>query len=94
MMEFMYKDKGNNNGAFEYEVNGERVAEITWVLRNGVMVMDHTYVSNALRGQGVAKKLLDTAADYARENNLKMSALCSYVVSSFENSDAYNDVKV
>ena len=94
MMEFTYKDNGNNNGAFEYEVNGERVAEITWVLRDGVMVMDHTYVSNALRGQGVAKKLLDTAANYARENNFKMKALCSYVVSSFENSDAYDDVKV
>lgn len=93
-MKFTYKDNGNNNGAFEYEVNGERLAEITWVLRDGVMVMDHTYVSNELRGQGVAKKLLDEAANYARENNFKMKALCSYVVSSFANSDAYDDVKV
>lgn len=92
-MEFTYRDKGNNQGAFEYEQQGERVAEITWVLRDGVMNMDHTYVSDVLRGRGVAKKLLDTAANYARENNLKMNAICSYVVSAFEKSDAYDDVK-
>ncbi|WP_107943345.1 GNAT family N-acetyltransferase [Metasolibacillus fluoroglycofenilyticus] len=85
----------NHNGhlAYEYEQNGERLAEITWSERDGVMHMDHTYVSDQLRGQGVAKKLLDKAADYARENNLKMHAICSYVVASFEKSDAYNDVK-
>ena len=92
-MEFTYRDKGNNYGAFEYELNGERVAEITWILSDGVMNMDHTYVSDVLRGQGVAKKLLDAAADYARENNLKMNAICSYVVSAFEKSDAYDDLK-
>ncbi|MCH7323656.1 N-acetyltransferase [Solibacillus sp. MA9] len=92
-MEFTYRDKGNNYGAFEYELNGERVAEITWILRDGVMNMDHTYVSDVLRGQGVAKKLLDAAAGYARENNLKMNAICSYVVSAFEKSDTYDDLK-
>ena len=92
-MEFTYSDKGNNHGALEYELNGERVAEITWVVRDNVMNMNHTYVSDVLRGKGVAKKLLDAAADYARENNLKMNAICSYVVSAFEKSDAYDDVK-
>ena len=92
-MEFTLTNKGNNNGAFEYELNGERVAEITWTLRDNVMHMDHTFVSNVLRGQGVAKKLLDAAAQYARENNYKMNAICSYVVSAFDKSDAYDDVK-
>lgn len=92
-MEFTYRDKGNNQGALEYEQHGERVAEITWVLRDGVMNMDHTYVSDVLRGQGVAKKLLDAAANYARENNFKMNAICSYVVSAFEKSSAYDDIK-
>ena len=74
-MEFKLTDKGNHHGAFEYELNGERVAEITWLLRDDVMHMDHTYVSDVLRGQGVAKKLLDAAAQYARENNYKMNAI-------------------
>ena len=93
-MDFTYRDKVNDCGALEYELNGERVAEITWHLRDGVMNMDHTYVSDVLRGQGVAKKLLDASAQYARENNYKMNAICSYVISAFNKSDAYDDVKV
>lgn len=92
-MEFKLSEKGQNQFAFEYEQDGEKLAEIEWTQKDNVMAMTHTYVSDALRGQGVAKKLLDKAADYARENQYKMNALCSYVVAAFEKSDAYNDVK-
>lgn len=92
-MEFTLK-KSSLQHAFEYEKGGNRLAEITWIESDGVMTMNHTYVSDELRGQGVAKKLLDEAANYARTNNLKMKPVCSYVVASFEKSDAYDDVKV
>lgn len=84
----------NGHFAYVYNENGERLAEITWSERDGIMHMDHTYVSDELRGQGVAKKLLDQAADYARTNNLKMNAICSYVVAVFKKSSAYDDVKM
>lgn len=92
-MEFTLQTAGAS-GTYEYVQNGERLAEITWQVREGVMHMDHTYVSGTLRGQGVAKKLLDRAVQYAKEQNYKMKAHCSYVVAAFEKSDAYNDVKV
>ncbi|EON71121.1 GNAT family N-acetyltransferase [Lysinibacillus sphaericus] len=92
-MEFRLQSEASNKLAFVFEQEGERLAEITWQQKGQVMVMDHTYVSDKLRGQGVAKKLLDRAADYARENDYKMEAVCSYVVAAFDKSDAYNDVK-
>ncbi|MEG0386117.1 MAG: GNAT family N-acetyltransferase [Solibacillus sp.] len=92
-MEFKLNKSSNGHMAFEYEQDGQRVAEITWIERNGIMSMDHTYVSNVLRGQGVAKKLLDAAANYAREEQLKMTPVCSYVVTAFEKSNEYDDVK-
>ena len=91
-MDFTLKTAGAS-GAYEYVQEGERLAEITWQLRDGVMHRDHTYVSNVLRGRGVAKKLLDEAAGYAREHDYKMNAICSYVVAAFEKSEAYDDVK-
>ena len=91
-MEFTLRTEGAS-GAYEYVQQGERLAEITWQLRDGVMHVDHTYVSNTLRGQGVAKKLVDEAAHYARQQGYKMNAICSYVVAAFEKSDVYNDVK-
>lgn len=92
-MDFQYKEIGDDVFAYQYEQNGEKLGEITWTLLGDVMVMDHTYVSETLRGQGIAKKLLDTAASYARENELKMDAVCSYVVTAFNKSNEYDDVK-
>lgn len=92
-MTFTLVERNGVNKAYEYVEDGNRLAEITWSENDGVMIMDHTYVSDTLRGQGVAKKLLDTAAQYARDNNLKMKPICSYVVSAFEKSDTYDDVK-
>ncbi|WP_342506753.1 GNAT family N-acetyltransferase [Sporosarcina sp. FSL K6-2383] len=92
--EFEFVELGGDAFAFRQEKEGELLAEITWTLLGDVMVMDHTFVSPVLRGQGVAKLLLDRAADYARSNELKMEPVCSYVVSAFERYKDYDDVKV
>lgn len=91
-MEFKLVERGTDYFAFEYEKDGEKLAEITWNQRDGIMDMTHTFVSPELRGQGVAKKLLDRAAEYAREKQYKMNPICSYVVAEFH-SGAYDDVK-
>jgi len=75
-------------------LNDKMLAEITWTMLGDVMAMDHTFVSPELRGQGAAKKLLDHAAAYARKMEFKMEPICSYVVSAFENSTEYDDIKV
>lgn len=92
-MEFKLETNDAVNRRIIVLVDGEVLGEITWKEKDGIMHMDHTVVSPKLRGQGVAGKLLDEAADYARSNNLKMNAICSYVVSAFEKSDKYTDVQ-
>lgn len=92
-MNFEFVELGGDAFAFQHKQDGKMLAEITWTLLADVMVMDHTYVSESLRGQGVAKKLLDRAAEYAREQGYKMEAVCSYVVTAFERYKEYDDVK-
>ncbi|MFD1205947.1 MULTISPECIES: GNAT family N-acetyltransferase [Sporosarcina] len=92
-MNFEFVELGGDTFAFRYEQDGKMLAEITWTLLGDVMVMDHTFVSQDLRGQGVAKKLLDRAAQYAREKGYKMEAVCSYVVTAFERYKEYDDIK-
>ena len=92
-MEFEFVELGGDAFAFRHEKDGKMQAEITWTLLADVMVMDHTYVSEDLRGQGVAKKLLDRAAEYAREQGYKMEAVCSYVVTAFNRYKEYEDIK-
>ncbi|MBU0904314.1 MAG: GNAT family N-acetyltransferase [Planococcaceae bacterium] len=92
-MEFQFKELGHDAYAYVYEKDGQTLGEITWTLLGDVMVMDHTFVSPSLRGKGVAKELLDHAAKFAREKDLKMEAVCSYVVTAFEKSSEYEDIK-
>ncbi|ARF18854.1 GNAT family N-acetyltransferase [Sporosarcina ureae] len=92
-MDFELVEKGGTKYAYQYIVEGNVKAEIEWTEENGIMTMTHTYTDDSLRGQGVAKKLLDQAANNAREKGLKMKAVCSYVVNAFDRSDEYNDVK-
>ena len=93
-MEFELVELEGDAFAFRHILGGTMLAEITWTMLGDIMAVDHTFVSPDLRGQGTAKKLLDHAATYARENEFKIEPICSYVVSAFEKSDEYDDIKV
>jgi len=93
-MEFELVELEGDTFAFRHTLEGNMLAEITWTMLGDIMAMDHTFVSPDLRGQGAAKKLLDHAAAYAREKEFKMEPICSYVVSAFEKSNEYDDIKV
>lgn len=70
------------------------LAEIAYV-KNGddKIIIEHTIVAEELQGQGVAKKLLTRAVEYAREENLKVIPACSYALAQFEkNPELYGDI--
>lgn len=84
-------------GKFKFYIGEDEdapLAEITYV-NTGVdkIIIDHTIVSDELQGQGIAKKLLNKAVSFARENNKKIIPVCPYVKAQFEkNEDEYKDV--
>ena len=70
-------------------------AEITFIPEeDGVINANHTFVDPSLRGQGVARQLVDCLAEYARVEQLKIRATCPYIVNLFEKSTEYDDVKI
>lgn len=93
-MEFQLIELGNDEFAYRHEEAGRLKAEITWTELANVMVIEHTFVDESMRNQGIAKKLLDQAAEYAREHNFKMEPVCSYAVVAFERYKDYDDVKI
>jgi predicted GNAT family acetyltransferase len=65
--------------------NDHMIAVVTFPrLTDGVVNIDHTYVDDTLRGQGIAGKLMEEAVSYFRENNLKSKLTCSYAVKWFD----------
>lgn len=70
------------------------LAELTYRMReDGLAVIDHTYVSPLLRGQGVAGELMTVAAEDFRKRNLKITATCSYAHAWLKrHAQAYTDI--
>lgn len=69
---------------FAVDGEGRLLAEVTFPTRDGVAVIDHTFVDTSLRGQGVAGQLLQAAADAVRAQGRKARPVCSYAVRWFE----------
>ncbi|MDQ0429597.1 MULTISPECIES: GNAT family N-acetyltransferase [Caryophanaceae] len=93
-MDFKLIELGSDEFAYRLEEEGKVTAEITWTELANVMVIEHTFVDESMRNQGLAKKLLDRAADYAREHDYKMEPVCSYAVTAFDRYKEYDDVKI
>ncbi|UTH13436.1 GNAT family N-acetyltransferase [Macrococcus equipercicus] len=67
-------------------------AEITFVPQGDTLVIDHTFVDPSLRGQGVAKQLVDRVVAYARQENKKILPVCSYAMIVMERDLSTHDV--
>ena len=80
-------------GFYIYDENKEILARLEYKRNGNILDFEHTIVSDKLKGQGIAQKLLDEAVKYARKNNFKVHAVCSYVVKNFETGN-YDDIKI
>lgn len=85
--------ESSRNGSFELKDNGEAVAEITYRKSSDSCIMvDHTGVNIAYRGQKLGEKLVAEVVDFARRENLKVTPICSYAKAIMERKADYCDV--
>jgi uncharacterized protein len=82
-----------NKGVFYIEEEGEKLAEMTYSQAGDArIIIDHTGVSDKLRGKGAGKQLVAAAVAYARQNNLKVIPLCPFAHALFDKTPAFQDV--
>lgn len=74
---------------FETEVDGY-FAEADYYRQGNKIFFTHTSVPRPIGGQGVANKLVKTALNYAREQNLEVVALCSFVAVFLQRHPEYH----
>jgi len=67
---------------FTASLDGKTVGELTYVIGNDVMNINHTFVEPDLRGRGIGTKLIEEAKSFARSEGLKVVATCSYAASN------------
>lgn len=79
----------SSKGSFYVEENGMILAEMTYSMTGtNLMIIDHTEVSDELRGKNAGYQLVHTAIEYARANNIKILPLCPFAKSVFDKKGA------
>lgn len=85
--------KEENKGAFIATENAAKVGEMTYSKAGDTLIIiDHTEVDSAFGGQGVGKKMVLAAVDFARENNIKILPLCPFAKAAFDKDSTIQDV--
>ena len=77
-----------------YETNKKVLAEVTFPNIDQTTVnINHTFVDDSLRGQGVAAQLMEEVARQLRFQNKKAIPTCSYAVGWFsKRKENYSDI--
>ena len=82
-----------SKGSFNVLVDGQKLASMTYSRAGeSMIIIDHTEVSDQLRGQGVGKKLVAAAVDFARKHKIKILPLCPFAKAVFDKTEEFSDV--
>lgn len=95
-MKIQHDLKSASGRFFIQNEDGKEVAELTYTVAKDpseAMVIEHTHVDDSLRGQGVARKLVDAANDWARQQDLKVKPVCAYARSVFDKDPSLSELR-
>jgi len=79
--------------AFVMIKDGQEVGKVNWTVRDdGVLMVDHTFVAESMRGQRAGEQLVERVVDLARENGVKIEPVCPFAEALFKRKKEYQDV--
>lgn len=76
-----------------YNAENQEIGEMTWSdAGEKIMIIDHTFVEPAYRGQKLAEKLVYQGVEKARREGKKIIPLCPFAKKEFKEKPQYDDV--
>ncbi|MFK9092788.1 GNAT family N-acetyltransferase [Bacillus salipaludis] len=86
--------KKENNTFYVGEPNNKD-AEIHYVpTGKDKIIVDHTFVSDSLRGQRIGEALVKRIVEFAREEGKMIIPLCPFAKNQIERNEEYHDILV
>jgi predicted GNAT family acetyltransferase len=73
---------------FEAWIDGH-LSKLDYFQDKGNFVIAHVGVDPALRGQGLAGKLMEASLEYAKQNSLRVIPMCSYAAHYIRKNPQY-----
>ena len=92
--EFEVKQKDDGvKGEFYVEIDGKQEAKMTYVyvIGSNKIIIDHTEVSDKLKGKKIGFKLVEASVKFMREKDLKVIPLCPFAKSVFDKTSGFSD---
>ncbi|MBK0369032.1 GNAT family N-acetyltransferase [Flavobacterium agrisoli] len=81
------------NGYFKAVESNQEAGKMTYTWAGeDKFIIDHTEVKESFNGQGVGKKLVIAAVEFAKSNNLKIIPLCPFAKGYFDKHPALQDI--
>ncbi|MEO6522992.1 MAG: GNAT family N-acetyltransferase [Mucilaginibacter sp.] len=86
------REEKNHRGAFYVEQDKHWLAEMAYGITSDKMIIYHTEVSDALKGQHVGQELVKAGVEYARGHSFKIVPLCPFAKAIIDKTEAFQDV--
>ncbi|HEX4906677.1 MAG TPA: GNAT family N-acetyltransferase [Acidimicrobiales bacterium] len=84
--------KNEDAGRYELHVDGELAGIADYVERDGSVVLPHTVIDSARRGQGLGAVLVQGALDDIRPTGRTVVPSCWYVAEFIDENPSYKDL--
>ena len=81
-----------NDNTFDVYYDGEKAGFMEFKRKEGILEILHTEVAEEFGGKGLGMELVKTAVEFAKKNNLKIHALCSYAKKMIEKTPEFKDI--
>ncbi|MEJ8302921.1 GNAT family N-acetyltransferase [Saccharibacillus sacchari] len=79
--------------SFVMSKDGQEVGKVNWTVRgDGVLMVDHTFVAESMRGQHAGEQLVERVVELARESSVKIEPVCPFAEALFKRKKEYEDV--
>lgn len=78
---------------FEIEIDGQ-AAILEYQRPSNFIIFTHTEVPKAFEGMGIANKLAFAALEYAKEQGLRVMALCPFIKSYIHKHKEYHAITI
>ena len=83
----------NNEEAKRFEVDlGDGIAMVEYMIAGKNMIFPHTEVPEKYEGQGIARKMVSVALEYAKNEGYKIQATCPIVSAYIAKHPEYHPI--
>lgn len=90
-MKYQFEEEENRFVVKDNKSN--EVGEVTYSKAGAnILIIDHTGIDDAHRGQGLAEKLVLQVVEKAKKEDLKIMPLCPFAKREFEKNAEYSEV--